>query len=288
MFGRPAWPDPFGASRAERLRSRGASPLEQAAAYIRQLEAEVRDLRRELSGRDRALVSRERELAGREQELTRFEQKLAILEQRLASREREADVRERELSAREQELEQRALAPVEEPVVPPVEPERVPIETATAPAAEPPDQADEQEFRVRQLERAVVDAQNELEAAKDRIRRESARDLEQKKRAVLTRFLPVLDDLDRALAAAREHRSHDSLVAGVELVRRNFLAVLEEYGVRHDPAQGAVFDPNRHQAVGTVDDGGQPGTVAAVVREGYRIGDETLRPATVVVRRRAE
>jgi molecular chaperone GrpE len=135
----------------------------------------------------------------------------------------------------------------------------------------------------------AVEAENEVELAKERIYRESAKEVEQKKRGFLNELLAVADDLDRALRAARKAGDSSALLEGVELVRRSFLAKLEEHGVRPDPAEGKPFDPQRHEAVSTapVDEEELDGVVVAVVREGYLIGEETLRPANVVVGRLA-
>lgn len=132
----------------------------------------------------------------------------------------------------------------------------------------------------------ATEAENELEAARERLAREARREFEQARRGLLASFLDVVDDLDRALAAARVTTDQrDSLLQGVELVRQNLLSRLKEHGVEPFAATGQPFDPVRHHAVSTVDvsDAAQAGRVAAVVREGYRIGDEVLRPALVAV-----
>jgi molecular chaperone GrpE len=128
-------------------------------------------------------------------------------------------------------------------------------------------------------------AHAEIEAASRRMASASAREVEQRRRKVLEALLPVVDDLDRAIAAARAHGAGAELVAGVELVRRNMLARLGQFGVTHAPALGAAFDPNRHDAVALVPvaDPAQDGRVIDVMREGYLVGDDTLRPASVAV-----
>lgn len=132
---------------------------------------------------------------------------------------------------------------------------------------------------------------DEFEQAKARIRREVGRDVERARRAVLTELLEVMDNLDRAVAAAREPGASqavdavDRLVRGVELVRDQFLAKLDAWGVTRVPALNQPFDAARHEAVTTVTvaDAGRDGHVVAVLKEGYAVGDEVLRPASVVV-----
>ncbi len=131
----------------------------------------------------------------------------------------------------------------------------------------------------------AVDAEHEIELAKARIERESAKELEQKRRAFATDLLHVLDDLDRALAVSRKAEPDSALVEGVELVRKGFLSKLEAHDIHHEPSEGKPFDPERHQAVSTapVEDPSLDGVVVAVIREGYRVGDSTLRAADVVL-----
>ena len=131
----------------------------------------------------------------------------------------------------------------------------------------------------------------EFEQVKTRIRRDVAREVERGKRAVLAELLEVVDNLDRAIAAARSRNDAaeaiENLTRGVELVRDQFLARLAAFGLTRVDALGRPFDAARHEAVTTtpVADAAQDGTVVAVIREGYAIGDDMLRPASVVVGR---
>ena len=98
-------------------------------------------------------------------------------------------------------------------------------------------------------------------------------------------FLDVLDDLDRALAAARQASVAQPVIEGMELVRKRFLARLGELGVRHVPALGTRFDPSLHEALSVqpTQETEHDGMVVGVMREGYRMGEDTLRPAGVAV-----
>src|SRR6185503_18191258 len=95
------------------------------------------------------------------------------------------------------------------------------------------------------------------------------------------------DNLDRAIAAARassRDASADPLLQGVEMVRQQFLAKLEGFGVKRIDSDGAMFDPMLHEAVTTVPgDASSDGRIAGVIAQGYRIGDEVLRTAMVAV-----
>lgn len=130
----------------------------------------------------------------------------------------------------------------------------------------------------------------ELERAKARIAKEARKETEQSRRELLIAMLEVLDDLDRAIAAAEDSPQHDpALSSGVRLVRKNFLGKLAHFDVAHAPCLGDVFDPERHEAVSTVpvSEPERDGTILGVVREGYTIGRDILRPAAVAVGRLA-
>jgi molecular chaperone GrpE len=174
--------------------------------------------------------------------------------------------------------------------------------TEGADTAAPEPERDRKPSYVEDLERQLADktaqlqsvavehrrALEEFEQAKLRIRREVARDVERGKRAVVAELLEVLDNLDRAINAAREGDAPvDALQRGVELVRDQFLAKLEALGVQRIDALGQVFDSSSHEAISVapVSDAAQDGRVVAVAKEGYAIGDELLRPASVVVGR---
>jgi molecular chaperone GrpE len=128
-------------------------------------------------------------------------------------------------------------------------------------------------------------AASEFEEARLRLRREISKDIERGRRESLADLLEVLDNLDRALEASRTGASPEALREGVEMVRRQFLAKLEGLGVRRIEAEGQPFDPRLHEAVSAVPiaDARQEGQVLGVVRHGYRINDDVLRPAAVAV-----
>lgn len=130
-------------------------------------------------------------------------------------------------------------------------------------------------------------AREEIERAKARLEGEAARQLARRTHKVFLDLLDVLDELDRALVSFREGGHDPELVTGVERVQRRFVSLLESHGVRRCSAMGQPFDPAVHEAVTTTpcpDD--QDGTVVAVMREGYTVGEDTLlRPASVVVGR---
>ena len=120
----------------------------------------------------------------------------------------------------------------------------------------------------------------------DNLRKRYARELDRERAAerarVAAQWLPVVDDLDRALAHAADDPS--AIVEGVRAVREHAMAVLARLGYPRYEEVGVPFDPVRHEAVKVVDDAEvAPGTVVEVLRPGYGQEERWLRPAAVAV-----
>jgi molecular chaperone GrpE len=107
------------------------------------------------------------------------------------------------------------------------------------------------------------------------------------KAAVLRDALPVLDDLERALQAAGldpEGDSDDGLAHGVLLVFRSLRDSLTKHGIEAVDPTGERFDPTLHEALSTqAADGAESGTVVETIQKGYKLGEQLIRPARVVV-----
>jgi len=146
----------------------------------------------------------------------------------------------------------------------------------------------EKEVLVQRANQRADQAHAEIEAVGKRVANASAKELEQRTRNILESFLPVVDDLERGIAAAKKHSESADVVAGLELVRRSMLTRLGQFGVTHVPSLGEPFDPQRHEAIALVPitDEARDGRVIDVMREGYLIGEDTLRPAGVAVGKR--
>jgi molecular chaperone GrpE len=140
-----------------------------------------------------------------------------------------------------------------------------------------------------------VQEEEALEQADDRLLRLAADFDNYKKRAarereeyvtlanarLLAELLPVLDDLERALAAAEQHEEAQ-LEEGVRLVHRSLAALLERHGVTPIDVAGK-FDPHVHEALLSQPSEAEEGSVIDVVQKGYTLGDRVVRPARVVV-----
>jgi molecular chaperone GrpE len=129
------------------------------------------------------------------------------------------------------------------------------------------------------------EATREFDAVKARIRRDVVKDIERGTRAIVAELLDVVDNLDRAIDAARRGTEQGRLLEGVEMVRTQFVAKLEGLGVQRMTPLGQRFDPTRHEAASLVPvtDPSQDSIVLGVIREGYEFGGEVLRPALVAV-----
>jgi molecular chaperone GrpE len=124
-----------------------------------------------------------------------------------------------------------------------------------------------------------------LRADFDNVRRRAARELEAARRdgqrAALLPLLAVLDSLDRALAAGS---TDPDFYEGVAATHRLFINALHEAGADPVESVGRPFDPRVHEAVATAPSNSvEPGTVVREIRRGWRLGDELLRAAQVVV-----
>ena len=97
-------------------------------------------------------------------------------------------------------------------------------------------------------------------------------------------LLPIYDNLDRAVAAAKQAGDTGPLVQGVAMVVTQFLELLKRHGITRIDADGKPFDPNLHQAVMQKPaDDVAPNTVVQVIEHGFLNQDRVLRPAKVIV-----
>lgn len=191
------------------------------------------------------------------------------------------------------EVMEEALRAVERASEPAAEPGEVPVEVEAGAGG-----GAEVESLRAQLELSQLKSRETMERLKEAHERmlRAAADLENyKKRALREKeevqkfgveklvkdLLPVLDNLDRALAAAAPD---DPLVAGVSLVRASFEQVLARYGVKGFSAVGEPFDPALHEALMQVPTADQAaGTVVLEHARGFTMNDRLVRPALVGV-----
>jgi molecular chaperone GrpE len=150
-------------------------------------------------------------------------------------------------------------------------------EAAEEAASDAPDPAAE---AARYLDLAQR-TQAEFENFRKRAAREAAMVGERAKANLIRELLPVVDNLERALATANPEEDH--LAEGVRLVHVELVNTLERNGIKaFDPA-GEPFDPTVHEAISMREGENGSGLVLDVVEKGYRLGDAVIRPARVVV-----
>ncbi len=102
--------------------------------------------------------------------------------------------------------------------------------------------------------------------------------------SIILKFLPVMDDLERALKNRPEEDPGAAWADGIELIYRKFKTAIESEGVTPMDVEGEMFDPNLHEAVvSTPSDEHESGEIIEVLQRGYQIGDRVLRPAMVRV-----
>jgi molecular chaperone GrpE len=187
--------------------------------------------------------------------------------------------------------DQRRPAPEEEPV------------TSRDEAAEPGGEEDPANEEQRLLEKEAIEeeapiaraqrerdeyldlarrTQADFENYRKRAAKEAAAAGERAKGGLVRELLPVVDNLERALASAQLGEQH--LAEGVRLVHSELIAVLERNGVEPFDPKGESFDPTVHEALSTrSEDGADPGVVLDVIEKGYKANGTVLRPARVVV-----
>lgn len=129
--------------------------------------------------------------------------------------------------------------------------------------------------------RVLADAEN----TRKRIRQQSEESVRVQRENFLRDLLPIVDNLERAVEAARDgDGANKTIVEGVEMVLRALLDFLRAHGVTQVSAVGQQFDPQLHEAVDHVHSPEhQPNTVVSEFHRGYLIGERTLRPARVSV-----
>jgi len=155
--------------------------------------------------------------------------------------------------------------------------------------------------RIGELEKQLNNSDKEAEEYLDHLKRLKAEFENYKKRMVKERgqliswavedlikeLLPVLDDLERAIDAARSSQNFSSLLEGIQMVYDHFRGLLKKRGVEEIPAKGEEFDPNVHEAIMRIESDEHPDNIVVEeMRKGYRFKDRVLRPSMVKVNKK--
>lgn len=162
---------------------------------------------------------------------------------------------------------------------------------AAASEGRQPDAAHDTDATLLALQQALRSAEAEVlrsHAELENYRKRARRDMEEERRyaclPLMRDLLPVMDNLNRALAHAAQAGESEALLSGVRMVVQELASTLEKHHCYLVEAEGVPFDPNYHEAIGQ-----QPSTeveaghVAHVVTNGYRLHDRVIRPSQVLV-----
>ncbi len=142
----------------------------------------------------------------------------------------------------------------------------------------------ERDEYLEQLRKVTADYDN----YQKRMRRKRSEEKKYAARDVIKSLLPVLDDFDHALPDDSE-REEEDLVQGMRMIYDKFVEVLNNQGVEQIDETNVRFDPNRHEAATYVENEDvDRQEVVEVLRKGYRMHDQVLRPASVIIARPPE
>lgn len=160
-------------------------------------------------------------------------------------------------------------------------------EEATNEEATEVEEVDELTLVKQQLEEEqdrLVRLRADFENYKRRVQKDKEADYKYRAQSLLNDLLPVLDNLERALAVEATTEEAISLTKGVDMVYRSLVAAVEKEGLESVESEGKPFDPNLHHAVMQEKDETQDsGIVLQELQKGYKLKDRILRPAMVKV-----
>ena len=160
-------------------------------------------------------------------------------------------------------------------------PEAAPQEPAEEPKAQAPDQLEELKTALAQQEDKYLRLAAEYENYRRRTAKEKEAIWSDAKGDAAAAFLPVYDNLERAL---KQETADEAYKKGVEMTMNQLKSVLEKLGITEIPALGQSFDPKLHNAVMHVEDENfGENTVAEVFQAGFQLGEKVIRFAMVKV-----
>lgn len=151
----------------------------------------------------------------------------------------------------------------------------------SAEAMTPEEKIAELEARLAEQQAAVLYAKAEGE----NIRRRAFDDIDKARKYALEKFsgelLAVKDSMDAALNV--DNATVENYKNGVDLTAKQLAAVFEKFNIAEINPVGEKFDPNKHQAISTLESDAEPNTVISVLQKGYTLNERVLRPALVMV-----
>lgn len=153
-------------------------------------------------------------------------------------------------------------------------------------AEEPEDELAELQAQAKRTHDRLLRTAADFENYRRRSRRDAQSAVALAEEKIAARFLPIVDNLERAIAHGEENGEVDdsqSLLDGVKMVHRQFLVALAECQIEPFESAGEIFDPELHEAIQQAESDVPRNTVTLEVQRGYRRGERLVRPAMVVV-----
>ena len=121
----------------------------------------------------------------------------------------------------------------------------------------------------------------DFENSRKRLERDKQEAIKYANERLLVEILPIVDNLDRAMASLSEGHDPEKVKKGLKLAQEEIHQILEAHGVKTVQALGEPFDPERHEAVATVESDQEEGTVVDEVQRGYALNGRLIRPSRV-------
>jgi molecular chaperone GrpE len=159
-----------------------------------------------------------------------------------------------------------------------------PAENDVMAASQPSEGAAEMAQEIEKYKDAALRARADLDNYRKRVARDKEDAIRYANNSLLESLLPIVDNFELGLEAAKNTKDASGIVQGLEIVRKQLEDFLRDHGVEVVNAVGDRFDPNLHEAVAhepnaEIDEG----TVVRQIRRGFKLKDRLIRPATVVV-----
>jgi len=155
-----------------------------------------------------------------------------------------------------------------------------------APAADSTDSIEPLKEEIASLKNQLLRRAADMDNMRKRLARERVQLFEDAVVNALREFLPIHDDLQRAVAAADAAEMPPSYTDGIRMVADKFTSTLHRHGMARIEEVGVPFDVNLHEALmrqARADDATEPNTVMTILEPGYRLGDRVIRHAKVIV-----
>ena len=150
---------------------------------------------------------------------------------------------------------------------------------------------------LQKKEQAANESQNrylrtlaDFENYKKRAQKEQIEQAKFANEKLINEFLPVIDNLERALLHSKETKDFDKMLEGIGLIQKQLLSVLGKFGVRPIESLNQPFDPFLHQSIGQVEseDSNEENQVVGETQKGYFLNERVLRPSLVLVSKKKE